>query len=439
MAEVLGIVSGVAGLFSLAIQITQIVTMFGSDWKSAPEDEKNIIAELLTLRTLLQSINDSTLQNPDFAKTFKGTSSVLLSQLGEDASEYSDLASLLEPYEDVLEGLLKDLRRRAKGKNPGWEKLKGFFLAQRVRDAVEALHRVCQILNHMITVDTANLVADTNREVKEGRKEVQQWIQSEENKRILNWLTKSDQSAEHNDYIRRKQEGTCLWLIESKEFQEWRDDLGGKSTLFCQGIPGAGKTIMTASVVEHLQVFFAGDRSVLVSYYYCNYKKQSEQDGYDILTVLLRQLSSRSQSLDWRRRLAERFKDYLENDQRPSYREFLSALSSCILADGHSKVYIAVDALDECIEGVRNEVVTDMLRLQSEIPQLRFFVTSRVVPEVAKLFTPESCLFMQIRAEDSDVERYIAGHTHSLPSFVREDEELIEEIKSAIIKSVDGM
>ena len=67
---------------------------------------------------------------------------------------------------------------------------------------------------------------------------------------IADWLSKIDYGAQQSDLINRRQEGTGLWLLNSVEFQEWVDR--PKSTLFCPGIPGSGKSMMAAIVIDHL-------------------------------------------------------------------------------------------------------------------------------------------------------------------------------------------
>ncbi|KAF2182132.1 hypothetical protein K469DRAFT_520620, partial [Zopfia rhizophila CBS 207.26] len=44
--------------------------------------------------------------------------------------------------------------------------------------------------------------------------------------------------------------GTGQWLLDSKEFQTWLKT--SNQTLFCLGILGAGKTILTSIVVDDL-------------------------------------------------------------------------------------------------------------------------------------------------------------------------------------------
>jgi Cdc6-like AAA superfamily ATPase len=64
-----------------------------------------------------------------------------------------------------------------------------------------------------------------------------------------------------------------------------------KQTLFCPGIPGAGKTILTSIVIDKLTTQFGNDESIGVAYIYCNFRRQDKQKPGDLLTSLLKQLS----------------------------------------------------------------------------------------------------------------------------------------------------
>jgi hypothetical protein len=74
---------------------------------------------------------------------------------------------------------------------------------------------------------------------------------NQEHQAILDWLTSIDYSSQQSDFIGRRQAGTGEWLLKSNEFQGWVNQ--NKQTLFCPGIPGAGKTIATSIVVNHLE------------------------------------------------------------------------------------------------------------------------------------------------------------------------------------------
>ncbi|KAF3259843.1 hypothetical protein TWF128_003836 [Orbilia oligospora] len=72
----------------------------------------------------------------------------------------------------------------------------------------------------------------------------------QEDQAILNWLTPNDYSLQQNDICRNKRAGTGKWLLNSSEYQYWLAT--EKQTLFCPGIPGAGKTALTSTIISDL-------------------------------------------------------------------------------------------------------------------------------------------------------------------------------------------
>lgn len=260
MADPFSIGAGIVGIIGLAIQITQVVVQFGLDWKDAPHDVKSFLVELQTLNTVLSVTNTNIILNPDFAEAFQNRPSIILSQLGPNAPSTTDTKLMLQICEKELKDLLKELEKRAKGHRVGWERLKGAFLAKNTRESVEDFHRQCQALNNMVSIDAAVLGVTAYKEVKETRKEQQKWHQAGADKDLLSWLTPIDYGAQQSDFLSRRQEGTGQWLLDSQEFQDWRN--GDRQALFCPGIPGAGKTILTSIVVEHLWAKFQNDASI---------------------------------------------------------------------------------------------------------------------------------------------------------------------------------
>ena len=104
---------------------------------------------------------------------------------------------------------------------------------------------------------------------------------------LLEWISSSDYPAQQSDIIKRRQEGTGQWFLDAPEVARWLDD--AKTTLFCPGIPGAGKTMVAAIAVDQL-LDSAKNGAYGVAYVYCNYKSQADQDIVSILAALLKQL-----------------------------------------------------------------------------------------------------------------------------------------------------
>ena len=74
---------------------------------------------------------------------------------------------------------------------------------------------------------------------------------------ILEWITPIEFTTQQHDFIKRRQAGTGQWLLGSSKFQTWLETRG--QMLFCPGIPGAGKTILTSIVIDYLDHQFIND------------------------------------------------------------------------------------------------------------------------------------------------------------------------------------
>jgi hypothetical protein len=254
----------------------------------------------------------------------------------------------------------------------------------------------------------------------------------QERRSILDWLTIIDYTHQQNDFINRRQEGTGQWLLDLVDYQTWLKTYG--QTLFCPGIPGAGKTILTSIVVGDLHERFRGDSTIGIAYIYCNFRRQDEQKADSLFASLLRQLSQERPSLaDGVKALYTCHKD---KRTRPSLNEILGVLQS--VAAAYSRVFIIVDALDECqiSDGCRQRLLSGLFSLQEKCG-VNLFATSRPISSIEKEF--EGSTILEIRASEADVRRYLDGHMFRLPGFVVRSFELQEEIKTGIIKAVDGM
>ncbi|KAI5919805.1 hypothetical protein F4810DRAFT_703347 [Camillea tinctor] len=154
-------------------------------------------------------------------------------------------------------------------------------------------------------------------------------------------------------------------LLDSSKYQEWLQ--GESRTLFCQGIPGARETILTSIIIDELTTCFGNDDTIGIAYIYCNFKQQHTQKIEDLLASLLKQLAQN--------------------------------LSSLPVTSLFSRVFIIVDALDEC-------------QMRSKLTNTTIFVTSRFIPEIENMF--HGSISLEIRASPEDVRRYIDGHISRL-------------------------
>jgi Cdc6-like AAA superfamily ATPase len=257
---------------------------------------------------------------------------------------------------------------------------------------------------------------------------------NEDRRAVLDWLTPLDYTTQQSDFIARRQEGTGQWLLDSDEFQEWLTK--NNSTLFCPGMPGAGKTIIASIVVDHLFTRFQNDDSISIAYLYCNFQRQQEQKPTDLLMSLLKQVVQKRRSIP--ENIKSLYQRYMRKPARPSFEEISQAMLSVVT--DYSRVFIIIDALDECQfnNGSRKRLLSEMFTLQAKTGA-NLFATSRYIPEITKEFEGRGTS-LKIRASDKDVQRYLDGRMpHLLRSSIWKYPDFQDMIKREIVKAADGM
>lgn len=267
---------------------------------------------------------------------------------------------------------------------------------------------------------------------KKGIDRLNQQRDNDERLATLDWLTKTDYRSQQNQFAHERQEGTAQWFLTSSEFDNWLSQEG--STLFCQGMPGAGKTILTSAVIEHLQTKFQNDREVGIAYVYCDYKRQQEQSPRHLLLSLLRQLC------EIQIELPESVKSLISKHKAKQTSPPLSEITQTIrsVSSSLTRSFIIVDAIDECQEagGLREVFLKALLEIQST-GRTNIFITSRYRIEIIENSIRYKIL--EVRASEGDVRLYVEQRLSTLPSFITKRPGFQQEIKTAIVEAVNGM
>lgn len=68
---------------------------------------------------------------------------------------------------------------------------------------------------------------------------------------ILHWLSPLQMHQTYQTVSDRVEKGSGTWLLESDQFKRWESD--SPETIWCWGIPGAGKTVMASIIINHLR------------------------------------------------------------------------------------------------------------------------------------------------------------------------------------------
>ncbi|KAF5974131.1 ankyrin repeat domain-containing protein [Fusarium coicis] len=251
--------------------------------------------------------------------------------------------------------------------------------------------------------------------------------------KILDWITPMDFKSDQEDHLERLQPGTGQWLLDSAQFKQW---VGGKyQTLYCPGIPGAGKTILTSLIIDHLQNQYQPE-NVGVAYIYCNFSRQGDQTPKALLASLLRQTVQRKGQIDTQVTRLYETRDSAESSlSREAVIELLgSSISS------YRRVFIVVDAIDELdtSRGYRDIFLQSLSTISARfVGKVSLFVTSRIIPDIARSL--QSSTSLEIKASETDISKFTQGQMSLLPSFVTRRPDLQTEISETIVTTTQGM
>jgi hypothetical protein len=165
-----------------------------------------------------------------------------------------------------------------------------------------------------------------------------------------------------------------------------------------------------------------GDGLAMLAYYYFDSRESDKQDLYGLLSSLLYQLSAESDSyLDI---LSKLYSDCVSGTRKPNNSAASACLTDMLKSQGECRIYIIVDALDECpasnLSGgppAREEVLEFIKEVVGlKLPNVHVCVASRPEIDVMKFLQPLNPIEISLHDEvgqKDDVAKYIKSAVHS--------------------------
>ncbi|KID94494.1 Nucleoside phosphorylase, partial [Metarhizium majus ARSEF 297] len=248
-------------------------------------------------------------------------------------------------------------------------------------------------------IDVPSILEQVTRvqeEVTEGLQSVRQGQERKDRHDIREWITHIDYGHQYSDILKRRWEGTGQWMLDSTEFKNWLESKG--KTLFCSGIPGAGKTVLSAIVVDHLCGKFGQDSSIGIAWLFCEYHRHNEQTLEHLLSSLLKQLLKQQTTLP--NCVTELYELHQRRTTRPSINDIAKP---DILRDG---------------------------------AKMNIFATSRHIDSIQSKFS--GCVSLEIKAADEDIRMYLRGQRRRFTQDMVNDE-LQARIESKVVKASANM
>ena len=255
---------------------------------------------------------------------------------------------------------------------------------------------------------------------------------------LKSFSTNADPRRHLAAVLKLRQMGTGLWITGSDQFQNWINSNNGK--IFLTGIPGAGKTILFATVVEEIfKHIHQRGRGSALAYHFCDYKERSSYDPTSILGSLVAQLAAQDQACF---SCAHSLYQDHHPDEGLESPYTTEGLRECLveMMESLEHAYIAVDALDECT--VNRASFLGLLHSLNDFPN----------DTIKTLYTGREDLDIQNALHDYD-RVPIAANSHDLRLYVDaeiaartkngtlriQNPALKEEIRERLVKKAEGM
>lgn len=251
---------------------------------------------------------------------------------------------------------------------------------------------------------------------------------------LKKWLLPADLSVNLTAAKAKRHRGTGVWFLEGDKFRQW--ETGCLSNLWLYGLSGCGKTVLSATILHHLQ---EKANCPVVSFFF-DFNDGTKQNLESLLRTLAYQLCLKGP--DAIKELESLFKAHEEGRSGPSTNTLEAYIRSTVLAYG--RVMIVMDALDECT--TRQSVLEWIERTVSCLgSKIQFLVTGRPEADLkwglTSVFGHNGCMQLDGQAIDADISSFISSQLESCPRFVRKNLslDLKEQIRQKLGSEAHGM
>ncbi|KAF7926563.1 hypothetical protein BELL_0599g00070 [Botrytis elliptica] len=367
------------GLAITLLQICKVTIETISSIKDAPKEKEKIVSELRNFQAIVEGLSNGKVYHAD-------------------PPNY-----LRESLEGAI-GLIREIEKQTQEK-PGF----GGYVKHRLiwpfkKEDVNKM--LDQLQNWKANLTLALQIIN--------RDNYEAYNNSETQNRILEWIDPTSPYLRHETLERlRIGQGIGKWFLESPEFTDWL--LENDTTLYCTGIAGSGKTMITSMVIDYLKSDpkYYG---IPMAYIFCDYNLRESQTFHDLMASILRQLLV-FPSIEWPAGLKTHYEKLKYITRTASTKIILESLAAVM---HHQKSILIIDALDELGDdsNIWGDVINELLKfcntntcstceLDTCLTKLRIFLTARSGAIISSEGILQTATKLEIRPSKEDMGRFI--------------------------------
>ncbi|KAK3291304.1 uncharacterized protein B0H64DRAFT_349303 [Chaetomium fimeti] len=442
-AEIIGLISGIIAI----VDATAKVYAAANNASGLPEAFRDVATRLPLVHKTLQSVSEHLNTNSPDEDSCKAISPILqrcenratqLEKVFRDVIPQAD-ASRMERYllaartlakggtvESLMKGVLEDVQLLASGRV--MELATEASIASLMRKAIEEVSAIPPSLPDGIH---SSAKCETERDA------------------LLKELKWTDPTIDKLRIERTKgglHEASSSWILSHPSYQKWRD--GETKLLWIKGAAGKGKTMLLITVTKQLQSQIGLDHPVAnssVSFFFCQNTDNRLNNAVAVLKGLIYLLLVQDISLvsylksDFDR-MGKGIFD-VTNNSANAFDALSNVFRQMIQHSRPETVYLAVDALDECEDGL-----PDLLSLVRETAlqenHVKWILTSRNRADIdgnLALEDPGAKLSLEVNSEavSQAIETYIIHKVAQVPS-LRSSPVQRTKIQQKLLENAEG-
>ncbi|KAH8810832.1 hypothetical protein F5884DRAFT_875740 [Xylogone sp. PMI_703] len=250
---------------------------------------------------------------------------------------------------------------------------------------------------------------------------------------LFRWLSTIDPRVDYIHSLDKRLQSTGQWLLCNSIFTAWSklDEISESRILWIHGRPGSGKTILSATAIQHLEEYSRDISSGLipVTYFYCN----SIYDQNDTVSLMcgsiLSQIAATASEIPMALETAYKRAQIYGRRRTSSADELSSVLGS--VASSLPALYIVLDGVDECDEP--GKIVNTFTNIARQFHSIHLCLFSRNIPAVKNELTDAVVIPLERDIVRPDIDRYLIQALKKQP--IGEDHHVFERLSHA----ADGM
>jgi Cdc6-like AAA superfamily ATPase len=289
---------------------------------------------------------------------------------------------------------------------------------------------VLVVVHDLTTLAVANDITEIATNIKETGEGIQRLRLNQHEREIRDWLSAPEPSINYENALEKRHKGTGVWFTGGQAFADWKKQ--SNTFLWLHGIPGCGKTVLSSTIIEHLESVTRPAQVLL--YFYFDFNDKKKQNFENMLRTLVNQLYQGQPSA---RGPLDQLQVSTKHLSKASLKEVLLAMLSKV-----NNVSIILDALDEST--TRSDLLA-WLRDVLETDSCRILVTARreedIESALRRWMRPEDKISIEQDDISEDIRAYVGHTVRSSEELVRwhERPEVQDEIETELVKKAGGM